>query len=114
MCCGLCLFLLYWIVRIWMLTTRGQMPEDSVAFSTSDPASFLVLGLLSRPTDAPRNWNTGSLSPSVDSRQTEAMQEKMLSNQGSAGRGETGQRLRRCARSSIREHNGRGVSSVHH
>ena len=45
MCCGLCLFLLYWIVRIWMLTTRGQMPEDSVAFSTSDPASFLVLGL---------------------------------------------------------------------
>jgi len=42
---AVCLFLLYWIVRIWILTTRGQMSEDPVAFSTSDPTSFLVLGL---------------------------------------------------------------------
>jgi 4-hydroxybenzoate polyprenyltransferase len=42
---AVCLFLLYWIIRIWIFATRGEMPEDPVAFSTSDPTSFLVLGL---------------------------------------------------------------------
>jgi 4-hydroxybenzoate polyprenyltransferase len=42
---AVCLLLLYWIVRIWLLTTRGEMSEDPVAFSTSDPTSFWVLGL---------------------------------------------------------------------
>ena len=41
---AVCLLLLYWIVRIWLLTSRGQMSEDPVAFSTSDLTSYLVLG----------------------------------------------------------------------
>lgn len=41
---AVCFFLLYGIIRIWVLTTRGQMSEDPVAFSTSDLASFVLLG----------------------------------------------------------------------
>lgn len=37
--------LLYWISRIWIVTGRGQMPDDPVKFALRDPVS-LVCGLL--------------------------------------------------------------------
>jgi 4-hydroxybenzoate polyprenyltransferase len=41
-----CPLLLYWISRVWLLTTRGQMPDDPVVFALKDRISLLVLGLL--------------------------------------------------------------------
>ncbi len=42
----ICPLLLYWISRVWMLTTRGHMHDDPVVFALKDPASYLV-GVLS-------------------------------------------------------------------
>lgn len=44
----LCPLLLYWIGRIWLLATRGELNQDPVIFATRDPVSYLVavLGLL--------------------------------------------------------------------
>lgn len=39
---GLPLFL-YWIVRLWLLTVRGDVQEDPVVFVLTDPASYVVL-----------------------------------------------------------------------
>jgi 4-hydroxybenzoate polyprenyltransferase len=41
-----CPLLLYWISRIWMLTTRGEMPDDPVVFTLRDRISLCVLGLV--------------------------------------------------------------------
>ena len=41
-----CPLLLYWISRVWLLTTRGQMNDDPVVFAIRDKISLLVLGLL--------------------------------------------------------------------
>ncbi|MFT3905574.1 MAG: UbiA family prenyltransferase [Steroidobacteraceae bacterium] len=41
----LCPILLYWLNRIWLLTTRGQMPDDPVIFALRDRRS-LVIGVL--------------------------------------------------------------------
>ncbi|HEX3397407.1 MAG TPA: UbiA family prenyltransferase [Steroidobacteraceae bacterium] len=41
-----CPLLLYWISRIWLLTTRGQMHDDPVVFALRDRMSLLVLGLV--------------------------------------------------------------------
>jgi 4-hydroxybenzoate polyprenyltransferase len=41
-----CPLLLYWISRIWLLTTRSQMPDDPVVFALRDRLSLVVLGLL--------------------------------------------------------------------
>jgi 4-hydroxybenzoate polyprenyltransferase len=41
-----CPLLLYWISRIWLLTTRGQMLDDPVVFALRDRLSLVVLGLL--------------------------------------------------------------------
>lgn len=41
-----CPLLLYWIARLWLLASRGQISEDPVVFSTSDRTSFVVLGLI--------------------------------------------------------------------
>jgi 4-hydroxybenzoate polyprenyltransferase len=41
-----CPLLLYWISRVWMLTTRGEMHDDPVVFALRDRISLLVLGLL--------------------------------------------------------------------
>lgn len=40
-----CLFLLYWLQRVWMLTWRGQMHDDPVVFALRDAHSRWV-GLL--------------------------------------------------------------------
>jgi 4-hydroxybenzoate polyprenyltransferase len=39
----LCPLLLFWISRIWLLTTRGEMPDDPVLFALRDRSSWLVL-----------------------------------------------------------------------
>jgi 4-hydroxybenzoate polyprenyltransferase len=41
-----CPLLLYWISRIWLLTTRSQMHDDPVVFALRDRLSLVVLGLL--------------------------------------------------------------------
>lgn len=41
-----CPLLLYWISRVWLLTTRGQMHDDPVVFALRDRLSLVVLGLL--------------------------------------------------------------------
>jgi 4-hydroxybenzoate polyprenyltransferase len=41
-----CPLLLYWISRVWLLTTRSQMHDDPVVFALRDRLSLLVLGLL--------------------------------------------------------------------
>ncbi|MEP6547777.1 MAG: UbiA family prenyltransferase [Gammaproteobacteria bacterium] len=41
-----CPLLLYWISRIWLLTTRNQMLDDPVVFALRDRLSLVVLGLL--------------------------------------------------------------------
>jgi 4-hydroxybenzoate polyprenyltransferase len=41
-----CPLLLYWISRIWLLTTRSQMLDDPVVFALRDRLSLVVLGLL--------------------------------------------------------------------
>ena len=38
-----CLCLLYWISRVWLLATRGLIHEDPVIFALRDRASFLVI-----------------------------------------------------------------------
>ena len=38
----LCLPLLYWINRIWMMARRGEVEGDPVAFATKDPRSIAV------------------------------------------------------------------------
>ncbi len=39
---GLCLCLLYWINRVWMMARRGQVDGDPVAFAIRDPRSIAV------------------------------------------------------------------------
>jgi hypothetical protein len=41
----ICPLLLYWISRVWILTTRGVMHDDPVIFALRDWPSYLV-GLL--------------------------------------------------------------------
>ncbi len=39
----ICPVMLFWISRIWMTTTRGQMHDDPVVFALRDKASVLIL-----------------------------------------------------------------------
>ncbi len=39
---GLCLGLLYWINRVWMMARRGEVDGDPVAFAIRDPRSIAV------------------------------------------------------------------------
>jgi len=47
---GICLVLVYWIMRIWFLAARGQMHDDPVLFAVKDRISLVagvvVVGLL--------------------------------------------------------------------
>jgi len=40
-----CPLLLYWITRIWLLTWRGQMNDDPLAFAARDLATYFVGGI---------------------------------------------------------------------
>jgi 4-hydroxybenzoate polyprenyltransferase len=42
----LCPILFYWVIRVWLKTLRGQMPEDPVLFALKDRASWLLLFLV--------------------------------------------------------------------
>lgn len=42
----LCILLLYWINRVWMMARRGQVEGDPVAFATKDPRSIIVAVLM--------------------------------------------------------------------
>jgi 4-hydroxybenzoate polyprenyltransferase len=42
----LCPVLLYWIMRLWFIARRGELPEDPVAFALTDPNSILVGALV--------------------------------------------------------------------
>ena len=44
----LCPLLMYWVGRIWLVATRGELHQDPVIFATRDRTSYLVvfLGLL--------------------------------------------------------------------
>jgi 4-hydroxybenzoate polyprenyltransferase len=39
----ICPLLLYWIVRVWIITARGEMHEDPVLFAIHDRVSLLTL-----------------------------------------------------------------------
>jgi 4-hydroxybenzoate polyprenyltransferase len=41
----ICPLMLYWISRVWLLTSRGQMHDDPVVFALSDRVSLATLGL---------------------------------------------------------------------
>jgi 4-hydroxybenzoate polyprenyltransferase/phosphoserine phosphatase len=41
-----CPLLLYWLSRVWLLTTRAQMHDDPVVFALRDRISLVVLALL--------------------------------------------------------------------
>lgn len=41
----LCPIILYWVMRVWLKTLRGQMPEDPILFALKDRVSWLLLGL---------------------------------------------------------------------
>ena len=38
---GLCLILAYWIMRFWILVSKGKVEEDPVVFALKDRASYL-------------------------------------------------------------------------
>ena len=39
---GLCALALYWITRVWLVTTRGQMHDDPVVFAITDRVSLVT------------------------------------------------------------------------
>ena len=41
----LCPLLMYWIGRIWLLASRGELHQDPVVFATRDRNSYIVFGL---------------------------------------------------------------------
>lgn len=41
----LCPLLMYWIGRIWLVASRGQLSQDPVVFATRDRNSYIVFGL---------------------------------------------------------------------
>jgi 4-hydroxybenzoate polyprenyltransferase len=42
----ICPLLLYWVMRMWLLATRGQMNDDPVVFTLRDPISLTTFGLV--------------------------------------------------------------------
>jgi len=43
---AVCLLLLYWISRVWMIAHRGLMHDDPIVFAIRDRTSYLVAGLM--------------------------------------------------------------------
>jgi 4-hydroxybenzoate polyprenyltransferase len=41
----LCPILFYWVIRVWLKTLRGDMPEDPVLFALKDRGSWILLFL---------------------------------------------------------------------
>src|SRR5262249_47185707 len=47
----LCVLMLYWVSRVWMIAQRGQMHDDPVVFALKDPQS-IGIGVLAAITVA--------------------------------------------------------------
>jgi 4-hydroxybenzoate polyprenyltransferase/phosphoserine phosphatase len=43
---GICLVLVYWLMRIWFLAARDQMHDDPVLFAVKDPVSLMAGALV--------------------------------------------------------------------
>ena len=43
---GICLILVYWIIRIWFLAARDQMHDDPVLFAVKDKISLAAGALV--------------------------------------------------------------------
>jgi hypothetical protein len=39
---GLCVLLLLWISRVWLITERREMHDDPVLFALADPGSYAI------------------------------------------------------------------------
>jgi hypothetical protein len=37
--------LLYWLIRLWFIASRGQLDEDPVLFAAKDRTSWLVVAI---------------------------------------------------------------------
>jgi len=42
----ICPLLLYWVCRVWLLTTRGRMHDDPILFALRDRTSLMIIGLM--------------------------------------------------------------------
>jgi 4-hydroxybenzoate polyprenyltransferase len=42
----ICPLMLFWISRIWLLTSRGRMQDDPLVFAVRDPGSLVTVGLM--------------------------------------------------------------------
>src|SRR5262249_19689947 len=40
-----CPLALYWIMRAWLMASRGNMPDDPIIFALRDKTSYIVAGL---------------------------------------------------------------------
>jgi 4-hydroxybenzoate polyprenyltransferase len=38
----MCVFVIYWISRVWLLADRGEMHDDPILFALTDKVSYLV------------------------------------------------------------------------
>jgi hypothetical protein len=54
---SICLLLLFWVSRMWLLAHRGEMQEDPVLFTLKDPVS-LFIGLVSGVNLLAAAWGT--------------------------------------------------------
>jgi 4-hydroxybenzoate polyprenyltransferase len=43
----ICAAMLYWVSRVWLLTSRGELHEDPIVFALKDPVSYLVAAICS-------------------------------------------------------------------
>jgi hypothetical protein len=43
---GICLILVYWLMRVWFLAARDQMHDDPVLFAVKDRVSLMAGGLV--------------------------------------------------------------------
>jgi len=41
-----CILWLFWVTRIWILTSRGEMNEDPIVFAISDSTSYFTFGIM--------------------------------------------------------------------
>ena len=65
----ICVLLLYWLSRLWLLAKRGQLPDDPVLFAIKDKTSWLIAALVAllltlAANQDPARSNQGLHSPS--------------------------------------------------
>ena len=52
----ICLVLVYWVSRVWVLTVRGALPHDPILFALRDKASYACLATASALIVVARFW----------------------------------------------------------